>query len=110
MEHQYDLLGLLWIIYGSVIVLLALSFMALQIAFWGGGPTTGQVLLVTLFYCASIVGGVMARRRYRWAKATLLVLGAVNLPSLPFGTALGIYTFWVLLKRKPRTAQEGTTE
>ena len=110
MEHLYDLLGLLWIIYGSVIVLLGLSFMALQIVFWGGGPTSGQVLLLTLFYSASIVGGVMIRRRHRLARATLLVLGVLNLLSVPLGTVLGIYTLYVLLKRRRQTAPEATTE
>jgi hypothetical protein len=84
--------------------------MALQIVFLGGGPTTGQVLLLTLFYCAGIGGGVMIRRRYRWAKATLLVLGVLNLLSLPFRTALIIYTFWLLLKCRPQTAPERPTD
>ena len=110
MDDRYNLLGLLWITYGSVIVLLGLSFMALQIVSSGGGPTTGQVLLLTLFYCPGIGGGVMIRRRYRWAKATLLVLSVLNLLSLPLGTALSIYTFWLLLKRRPRTAPEGPTD
>jgi hypothetical protein len=26
-----------------------------------------------------------------------LILGALNLFNIPFGTALGLYTFWVLL-------------
>jgi len=36
-------------------------------------------------------------KRFSWARILVLVLGALNLLNVPFGTALGIYTFWVLL-------------
>jgi len=31
-----------------------------------------------------------------WARTLAIVLGCISLLSLPFGTALGIYTLWVL--------------
>ncbi len=30
-----------------------------------------------------------------WVLVLAVILGVVNLPNFPFGTALGIYTFWV---------------
>jgi hypothetical protein len=33
----------------------------------------------------------------RWARMTAIVLGIIALFHPPFGTALGIYTLWVLL-------------
>ena len=35
--------------------------------------------------------------RESWARLLALVLGFVSLFNVPLGTALGIYTFWVLL-------------
>lgn len=35
--------------------------------------------------------------RQPWARVLTLVLGFVSLIHIPFGTALGIYTIWVLL-------------
>jgi len=39
--------------------------------------------------------GLLARQP--WGRMLALVLGALSLLDMPFGTALGIYTFWVLL-------------
>ncbi len=36
-------------------------------------------------------------QKYSWARMLALVLGGLNLLYPPFGTALGIYTLWVLL-------------
>lgn len=47
------------------------------------------------------VGRALARRQAR-ARRAALVLGCANLILLPFGTALGIYTFWTLLNDEAR--------
>jgi len=39
--------------------------------------------------------GLLQRRT--WARMLALILGCINLIRVPFGTALGIYTLWVLL-------------
>jgi hypothetical protein len=36
-------------------------------------------------------------RRERWARVLALIVAILSLLKLPFGTALGIYTLWVLL-------------
>jgi uncharacterized membrane protein YecN with MAPEG domain len=36
-------------------------------------------------------------QRESWARTLGLILGFLALPRIPFGTALGIYTIWVLL-------------
>jgi len=36
-------------------------------------------------------------QRQEWARIVTLVVGFIALLNLPFGTALGIYTIWVLL-------------
>ena len=45
-----------------------------------------------------IVGGVGLINRWPWARILVLILGAVHLLNVPIGTALGIYTIWVLVQ------------
>lgn len=54
------------------------------------------VLLILLAMAGVIVGwGLLAKQP--WARMAAIILGAANLIEMPFGTALGIYTLWVLL-------------
>lgn len=57
-------------------------------------------IISTVFLIGAAAGlaagwGLLARQS--WARMLAIILGAVSLLDLPFGTALGIYTFWVLL-------------
>jgi hypothetical protein len=52
--------------------------------------------------CGFIAGwGLMQREP--WARLIALVLGFISLFNIPFGTAVGVYTLWVLL---PAQSQE----
>lgn len=57
--------------------------------------------VVGIFLMASAVLGLLAGwglLNYRpWARVLALVLGVISLIHVPLGTALGIYTLWVLL-------------
>jgi hypothetical protein len=44
-----------------------------------------------------IVAGWGLLERQPWARMMAIVLGCFSLFDMPFGTALGIYTLWVLL-------------
>ncbi len=46
--------------------------------------------------------GAALRRREPRGRTMALVLGALNLFVLPFGTALSIYGYWVLLHNETR--------
>jgi hypothetical protein len=53
-----------------------------------------------LFVAGAIVGlaaGWGLIQRESWARMLAIVLGCLNLLDLPFGTAIGVYTLWVLL-------------
>jgi hypothetical protein len=50
---------------------------------------------------AFLVAGGLRRRRVS-ARFAALVLAMLNLIVVPFGTALGVYTFWVLLNNDAR--------
>jgi hypothetical protein len=70
----------------GVIGLLALT--------WGGGNAiTGRAL----------------RQHRSWSRVSALTLGVINLLILPFGTALGVYTLWVLMHDDARNlARDGS--
>jgi hypothetical protein len=46
---------------------------------------------------AGLIAGWGLLDRQPWARTLAIVLGAFSLFDVPFGTALGIYTLWVLL-------------
>jgi hypothetical protein len=57
--------------------------------------TIGIVILAKAA-CGFIAGwGLM--RREAWARMVALVLAFISLFNIPFGTAIGVYTMWVLL-------------
>ena len=45
-----------------------------------------------------IIAGIGLVQRRPWARVLALVVGAIGLLDIPVGTALGIYTFWVLMR------------
>jgi hypothetical protein len=55
----------------------------------------GGLLMVTAIL--GFITGWGLLERQAWARTTAIVLGCVTLLDPPFGTALGIYTLWVLL-------------
>ncbi len=59
------------------------------------------LLLKAVFGFASAWGLL---QREAWARTAILVLAFLSLLNIPFGTALGIYTIWVLLA--PEADQE----
>jgi hypothetical protein len=58
-------------------------------------PAIGMVFL----FCAAIgiAAGCGLLARQPWARMLAIVFGALSLIDIPFGTAIGIYTLWVLL-------------
>jgi hypothetical protein len=57
--------------------------------------TVGMVMLLPAL--AGIAAGWGLTDRQTWARMLAIVLGFLALPSFPLGTALGVYTLWVLL-------------
>ena len=53
---------------------------------------------------ANVWAGRELRRNQPRGRLAVLWLGSLNLFVLPFGTALGIYAFWVLLHNETRAA------
>jgi hypothetical protein len=111
--HNLPVLGILWIVY-SAIPLLGGAFTAHGlpgIMPWAHGaafswrhapvllpgPIFGLLgLWLTIMGVLGIIAGVGLLARKPWARTMVIVFGCLSLVSFPFGTALGIYTLWVL--------------
>ena len=57
-------------------------------------PTLGMLFLIGAGISGAVGAGLLMRQP--WARMLAIVFGALSLIDIPFGTALGIYTLWVL--------------
>lgn len=123
MDRHIDLLGVLYLVWGVLGILLGVSVLLLAggaIAIVASALRRGPDIAaaVTAFGLSAsaiilIVGGGAhiwagtGLRHFRSiARITALGLAVLNLFVLPFGTALGVYGFWVLLHPEARTRFE----
>jgi len=101
------LLGIFWIIYGGLRIIPALFFMSLThvgmpflpwpVRGWLAPVLFPLGILFTATAVAGLIAGWGLFQREPWARVLALVLGALALIHFPIGTALGIYTLWVLV-------------
>jgi nitrate reductase gamma subunit len=111
------LLAVLHRVWGALGVLLGLSVLMLAGGAVAIGLTSGEMaaaITATVFAaCAVLLFAVGAAnlwasramdRRASNGRTAALGLAVLNLFVLPFGTALGIYTYWVLLHNEARAA------
>ena len=118
MAQHVKILGILHIVFGCMGVLAALvvllifggiaglvgasdhtpdRLVAIPILGGIGGIVFVIVMLISL---PGLIGGIGLLQFKPWARILTLILSALDLLSIPFGTALGIYGFWVLLNRE----------
>lgn len=117
MRHHIDVLGLLHMVWGVFGVLAGLSLAilatgthaALVVAGSTGAAPRAAVWLMAISAALMIglgtawfVVGRRLRRREARARQAAVFLAIPNLIVIPFGTALGIYAFWVLLNNDAR--------
>lgn len=117
MRHHIDVLGLLHIVWGVFGVLAGASLAILAtgthaallvVGSTGAAPRAAVWLMGISAVLASALGiawfvvGRRLRRREARARQAALFLALPNLLVIPFGTALGIYAFWVLLNNDAR--------
>ncbi len=112
------LLGILWIAYSVISLMIGVAAVVFSHFMLGRFapemPNTPPlfvrplILVVGIFFlCKAGVGiaagwGIMHREQ--WARTLTIILALISLFNPPFGTALGIYTLWVLLS--PNAEQE----
>ena len=118
MKPHVNLLGLLQLAWGGMGLLLSVSLLLLAAGAAAIARTpqsdtftaTFTALLFVVFAVALALGGWAnawvgtGLRQHRPAARTgALAISVVNLFVLPFGTALAIYTYWVLLHHEARS-------
>lgn len=114
-QSQVDLVGVLYLVWGGLTILIGASTLALGMAAAslitaaaqaGRGQLAASLtaatfslfaVLAIVWGAAHLVVGTHVRRRRHWARLGAILLGSVDLLLLPYGTALGVYTLWVLL-------------
>ena len=118
LEHYY-VLGILHIVYSSFIAVAGIGVLFLgKVLFpWimqmnPHNPPPAFIIPILQFVAwlllirggAGVAAGVGLIQRAPWARVFALVMGFISLLSIPVGTALGIYTIWVLMS--PGAEQE----
>ena len=121
MSSHVDLVGMLFVIWGVLTVLVGFSTLALGVGAFalitsasaGGGSGqlaasltaaafTTLAVIAIVWGVAHVAIGVPVRRHKPWARLLALMLGSVDLLLLPYGTALGCYALWALLHQDGR--------
>lgn len=117
MLAHVDFVGVLFIVWGLLTTLVGVSTLALGVgaaalittAARGGGQVaaaltaaifTALAIIAIVWGAAHVVVGVPLRQRRPWARLAALMLGSVDLLLLPYGTALGCYALWALLREE----------
>jgi len=108
MEHHLKLLGILWIadavlhvIGGCVLLIVANTIFARSSD--GDHPAFLHPLLIGIAFvvlaraAGSLIAGFGLFERQSWARPLALVMAFLALINVPFGTALGVYTLWLLM-------------
>ena len=117
MRSHLRLLGVLQLAWGAIglllgvaTLLLAAGALAIGALNTGGRVGAGVTALMFGVFAAALLAGGAAntwagralRREEAAGRSAVLWLAVPNLFVLPFGTALGIYAWWVLLHHEAR--------
>jgi len=110
LNKHVQLISLLWIVYGIMgllfgflvfLVLFGVSFIP-NMGWMAPGILRLIAWIVSLFFMVlalpQILAGVGLARHKEWGRILTLIVSFFHLVSFPLGTALGIYSFVILLK------------
>ncbi|MGA7908801.1 MAG: hypothetical protein WCA16_15435 [Candidatus Sulfotelmatobacter sp.] len=111
-EHL-QLVGILWYAVSAINAVGGVGLYIIANTLFAEGKGVGPgflhplLMVIGIFVLIKAALGFFAgwglMERERWARILALVLAFVSLFNVPFGTAIGIYTLWVLL---PAQAEE----
>ena len=123
-DSHVDLVGVLFMVWGGLTILIGASTLALGMAAAslitaaadaGRGQFAASLtaatftvfaLIAIIWGAGHVAIGVLVRRRRHWSRLAALLLASVDLLLLPYGTALGVYALWVLLREDSKTLFE----
>ncbi|MBN1937970.1 MAG: hypothetical protein JW843_00155 [Candidatus Aminicenantes bacterium] len=112
MTDHVKIIGILWIVFGALSLFgAAVLFMLLTgISFIPDidPPAQGILRFIGFFIGAflaaiglpKILGGYGLLKGYEWGRILTLVVSFLSLLSVPFGTALGIYSIVILMNKE----------
>ena len=107
--QHIKMLGILWIAYAVLHGLGGMVLLIVANTIFGSDNYSGshaaflhpllRVISMFLFVKAlgSLIAGIGLMERQEWARTLSLVMAVIALISVPFGTAIGVYTLWVLM-------------
>jgi hypothetical protein len=109
MKKHIELLGILNIIYHFIEFLVGVGFFLFfpSIGLITGEPIAMGILTIIgtllggfllVLSIPGIIAGFGLLKLRPWARILALIMACVNMLSIPVGTALGVYSFWVLMK------------
>jgi hypothetical protein len=113
MKKHIELVGILHIVYSGIALIIAafcfmilsgigvISHNAIALGVLGSIGTIICVIM-TVLAIPGIIAGIGLLRMKSWGRILAIVVGCLDLLHIPFGTALGIYTLWVLLNDESR--------
>jgi hypothetical protein len=109
--QHVNTLGVLWIIYGVLTGIGGLVMLLVANSLFGPWMQSqetpmppfirpmigfiGTLLIITAL--VRLLAGWALYSKQSWGRILALILGFLSLIDFPFGTAIGIYTIWVLL-------------
>lgn len=121
LQSHLRTLGILWIVVGVLWIIPSLVLMGFSHAphLMMGDEMFSHAFMPPMMFSLGIVflviaaGGISVgwglMNHERWARMAAIVVGILALFHPPFGTALGIYTLWVLLPAESAAEYERTS-
>ena len=118
METHIKVLAILHVVFSSLCIVLALVILfatgaVTAIVGAAADPSDAQIaipfirlggMVAAVFFLAlgvpGLVVGIGLLKLRPWARILGIVISALDLTHIPFGTALGIYGLWVLFNRE----------
>ena len=109
MDKHIQLIGIFWIVLGSISFLAGLIVFGILFGtsfFPGLGNEAPAILRIVgssvglflwILSVPKIICGIGLLKRYEWARILTLIIAFLSLFNIPLGTALGIYSFIILL-------------
>lgn len=94
---------LMLMIFGGVTAIIGVSAadqeaaIAMPIVALVGGFVFFMIMLTSI---PGLIGGIGLLSYQQWARIVVIVISGLNLLSFPFGTALGVYSLYILLTQE----------
>ena len=111
-EKHIDIVAYIKIAFGALGVLIGIGLCVFFIVMGGvvvDDPEAGRILpifgtgflfLFMILCVPEIIGGVGLLKRKSWSRILVVILSVLDLAAIPVGTAIGIYSLWVLMNKE----------